>query len=215
MKILKLFILPIFLLVAGCITQLPALEPGASAPPGKVLVIAQLELNPAVKQGPMKKAHFIVGAPKSDEARFYLSTVADIPVDKNAVIPFPQKGVNQMNLSFSQPSVILMDPGSRFIRLGDFTVSSSTSWRNNPAGEMRGSANIESLTLYGDLKIDIPATAKAVYIGTLRYDHNGVESKKVTVVDDYKKAMKELDKMNLGVSSKDVVKSLAKVVRQY
>jgi hypothetical protein len=35
------------------------------------------------------------------------------------------------------------------------------------------------------------------------------------VVDDYKKAMKELDIMNLGISSKDVVKSLAKVVRQY
>jgi hypothetical protein len=49
----------------------------------------------------------------------------------------------------------------------------------------------------------------------LRYDHNGVESLKVTVVDDYKKAMKELDIMNLGISSKDVVKSLAKVVRQY
>jgi hypothetical protein len=80
---------------------------------------------------------------------------------------------------------------------------------------MRGSANIESLTLYGDLKIDIPATVKAVYIGTLRYDHNGFESLKVTVVDDYKNAMKELDVMNLGISSKDVVKNLAKVVRQY
>ncbi len=216
MKNSKFFILLICILLAGCgITQLPAIEPGSAIPPGKVLVIAQLELNPGVKQGAMSKTHFIIGAPKEDEARVYLSPVADVPVDKDAVIPFSLKGASQMNLSFSQPSVVPMDSGTRFIRMGEFILNATTSWRRNPVGEMRGSANVEKLMLWGDLEINIPDEAKAIYIGTLRYDHNGAESRKVTVVDDYKKAMEKLNKMNLEINSKDVVKRLAKVVRQY
>jgi len=216
MKIAKFFVLTLFVLLAGCgVTQLPALEPGAVIPPGKVLVIAQLELNPGVKQGTISKTHFTVGAPKEDEARVYLSPVADVPVDKDAVIPFSLKGASQMNLSFTRPSVVPMDPGAQYIRMGEFTLSATTSWRQNPVGEMRGSANVEKLMLWGDLKIDIPANAKAVYIGTIRYNHNGVESRKVKVVDNYKAAMNDLKKMDLGISSKDVVKRLAMVVRQY
>ncbi len=203
-------------LLSGCtVAQLPAYEPGATVPPGKVLVIAQLELSPAVKQGTISKTHFTIGAPKADEARVYLSPIADIPVDKDAIIPFSLKGASQMNLSFSQPSVISMDPGEQFIRMGEFTLSATTSWRRNPVNEMRGSANIEKLMLWGDLRIDIPETAKAVYIGKLRYEHNGAESRKVTVVDNYNEAMKALKEMNVGISAREVVKRLAKVVRQY
>lgn len=216
MKYFKFIVVSAWFFLTGCgVAQLPAYEPGASVPPGKVIVIAKLDLRPGVKQGAMSKAHFIVGAPEADEARVYTSPVADKPVDKDAVIPFDLTGASQMNLSYAHPSVVLMDPGVRFIRMGEFTLSATTSWRRNPVGEMRGSANVEKLTLYGDLKLDIPATAKAVYIGTLRYEHNGVESRKVSVVDDYKKTMKELSKMKLGISSKDVVKRLARVVREH
>lgn len=207
------FIIPLFiLLLSGC-AQSPAYKPGAAIPPGKILVIAQLDLLPGVKQGTISKTHFTIGAPAADEVRMYMSTVADVPVNKEAMIPFSQEGATRMNLSFTKPSVVLMDPGVRYIRMGEFTLSANTAWRQNAGGEMRGGGNVRYLTLYGDLKLNIPANAKAVYIGTLQYDHDGVESKKVRVVDNFKNVMKELDEMKFGISSKDVVKRLAKVVR--
>ncbi len=67
-----------------------------------------------------------------------------------------------------------------------------------------------------DAEIDIPAGAKAVYIGTFVIEHDGNFSRKVTVKDEYKAALKALKKQNIpGIGPKDVKKKLAKVVRQY
>lgn len=215
MKYPKLLILFAVIFLSGCgITQFPAYQPGSSVQPGKVLVITKLDLRPGVKQEPLGKNTYIAGAPKEDEAIIFTSPVADKPVDKEALFPFDLTGACQMNVSYAHPSVVQMDPGVRFVRLGDFTISITSDWVYSANGRVARTPKTRCLRLYGDLKLDIPADAKAVYIGTLRYEHDGAKSTKVTVVDDYKKTMAELNKMELGISSKDVKKRLAKVIRE-
>jgi len=62
MKWFKIVALLSLFNLLGCLPQqLPTYEPGASVPPGKILVIAQLDLRPGVTQGEMSKTHFTVG----------------------------------------------------------------------------------------------------------------------------------------------------------
>ncbi|ALC16744.1 hypothetical protein DSOUD_1975 [Desulfuromonas soudanensis] len=215
MKCFNLFVVLALLFLSGCgITNFPAYEAGTAISPGKVLVIAQVDLQPGVEKDKSLKGVVMINESKDDEVRLFMSPLAEVPVKKGSFFPFSPKGGSTMDLSFIHPSLILMDPGERFVRMGLYTLSASTSWRPSSSGQMRGSVEFKELHLWGDLKLEIPAGAKAVYIGTLRYSHNGVESQKVSVVDDYKKAMVELNKMNLEITSKDVVKRLAQVVRE-
>ncbi len=88
-----------------------------------------------------------------------------------------------------------------------------------------GGVDITYIMLYGDVKIVVPAKAKAVYIGTIEYRHDlkntkpnkfGYPPKKVVVKDEYEKAIAELAAMKIpGISSKDVVKKLAVVIRDH
>ena len=78
--------------------------------------------------------------------------------------------------------------------------------------------------LYGDVKIVVPSKAKAVYIGTIVYQHDlkntkpnrfGYPSQRVVVRDEYDKAMADLAAMKIpGIAPKDVVKRLAVVIRE-
>jgi hypothetical protein len=64
-----------------------------------------------------------------------------------------------------------------------------------------------------NIKVTLPAKARAVYIGTITYKHNGKKATEVTVRDEQEEAMQALAKMRFrGVGPKDVVKKLAVVL---
>lgn len=74
--------------------------------------------------------------------------------------------------------------------------------------------DVSALYLVKDLKIEIPEKAKAVYIGTIVFRHDGREATGVKVRDDFKQAAKDLMTKNIaGIASKDVVKKLAQVMK--
>ncbi len=61
--------------------------------------------------------------------------------------------------------------------------------------------------------LHIPDNVKAVYIGSIVFRHDGKRTTGVQVRDNFKQATKDLAAINIdGISSKDVVKKLARIV---
>ncbi len=200
-----------------------ALDKGAAPPPETVLLIGKITIDPLLEQGNIA-VQAVHGTHKGVIKMNFAADAAE-PLDKEAFVPF--SATEQMDWSFTKTSFIPVPPGTRYARLGTFMLDS----RRYTYGVARGGApapggvDITYIMLYGDVKIDVPAKAKAVYIGTIEYRHDlkntkpnkfGYPSKKVVVKDEYQQAMADLAAMKIpGVSSKNVVKKLAKVVRDH
>ncbi len=210
--------------VCGCSAPFhQALEKGESLPPGSVLVIGKFTVDPMVDQGNIG-VQAVHGTHKG-VIKMNFSNDATTPLDKEALIPFTASG--QADWNFRKTSFIPMPPGTRYARIGTLMLDS----RRYTYGVSRGGApapggvDITYIMLYGDVKIVVPAKARAVYIGTIEYRHDlkntkpnkfGYPSKKVVVKDEYEKAIAELAAMKIpGISSKDVVKKLAVVIRDH
>jgi len=212
------------LLVAACCVSgnfSNALDKGEGVPPGKVLLIGKLTVEPMVEQG-----NVVVQAPRGTHKgviKMNFGADADQPLDKEALVPF--SSTEQMDFDFKKTSFIPVDPGTRFARLGTLMLDSSryTYGVARAGSPGAGGVEITYIMCYGDVKIVVPQKAKAVYIGTIAYQHDlkntkpnrfGYPSKRVVVRDDYNHAMQELAAMKIpGIAPKDVVKKLAVVVR--
>lgn len=217
------FFVFICLALAACgATFHAALEKGEAVPPGTVLVIGRITVDPMVEQGDI-----VVEAANGTHSgiiKMNFGNNAETPVDRNEIIPF--NSTEQMDWSFTSNSFIPLPRGTRYARLGTLMLDSRryTSGVSRGGSPAPGGADITYLMLYGDVKIVVPQKAKAVYIGTIVYQHDlkntkpnrfGYPSKRVFVRDDYERAMAELDAMMIpGITRRDVEKHLAVVVRE-
>lgn len=217
-----IFALMYLAMAAACSAPFhPALEKGEAVPPGTVLVIGKITVEPMVEQG-----NIAVQAARGTHVGIIKMNFGDDaaqPIDRDAMVPF--SSTEQMDWSFTKTSFIPLLPGTRYARLGTLMLDSrrytyGVSQGGSPAP---GGVDITYLMLYGDVKIAVPNNAKAVYIGTLVYQHDlknskpnrfGYPSKRVVVRDEYDRAMADLAAMKIpGITQKDVVKQLAVVVR--
>ena len=204
--------------LTGCsVKYLPRYEQVGAIPPGHVLVVSKVELRPKVnQQKDIEKIFRGQNAIKRGEVKFLTSPNVDKPVKKGAMIPFDINGGFDFNVSYKDFSFILMPPGKTFIRRGEVVLGTGVaSVSVSGGGAMTAHRSFRELYLWGDVKVEIPADAKAVYIGNLIYNHDGKYSTKVRVKDDYKKARRALEKQKIpGIKGKDLKKKLARVIKQ-
>jgi hypothetical protein len=213
----------VVLLAASCMSGnfSNSLEKGTAVPQGKVMLIGKLTVEPMVEQG-----NVIVHAPRGTHTgviKMNFGADADQPLDKEAMVPF--SSTEQMDFDFKKTSFIPVDPGTRFARLGTLMLDSSryTYGVARAGSPGAGGVEITYIMCYGDVKIVVPQKAKAVYVGTIVYQHDlkntkpnrfGYPSKRVVVRDEFNQAMQDLAAMKIpGITSKDVVRKLAVVVR--
>lgn len=225
MKIRMLSAVFSVLLLSGCTCFSPfseSLDKGEAVPSGKVLVIGRMIVDPPLEQGNIN----VIAPRGSNKGVIKMNFAADAakPLDKTSMFPF---SVSQIaDFSFTETSFLPMKPGVQYARLGTLMLDSrATNYVASSSGAMspRG-LEVTNLLLYGDLKITIPAKAKAVYIGTIVYRHDiqhtppneyGYYTKRVSVRDDYGAAMNDLAARKIpGIKPKDVVKKLAVVIRE-
>ncbi len=214
-RALALSILLVAPLLSGCaMLSMPygiPLEPRQAAPAGKVLLVGEFVLDPPVTQGRVN-----VTAPRGKHVgviKVYMSKDLRGRVDLNKATMEPiDEG---MDVNMKGLSVVPLDPGTRYIRLG--SVIKEAHLRDRSVGPERGGAGMtvdaEFLQLVRDLKLTVPAGAKAVYVGRITYRHDGSRATGVSVSDDYAGAMKELSALGIrGLTPSQVKKSLAVVV---
>jgi hypothetical protein len=224
MKKARIIVVGIVLLAAtSCLSGKfnDALEKGDGMPQGKVLLIGKLTVEPMVEQG-----NVVVQAPRGTHKgviKMNFGDNADQALDKDALVPF--SSTEQMDFDFKKTSFIPVDPGTRFARLGTLMLDSSRYTYGFSRGGAPGPGGVEItyIMCYGDVKIVVPQKAKAVYIGTIVYQHDlkntkpnrfGYPSKRVVVRDEYNQAMQDLATMKIaGIAPKNVIKKLAVVIR--
>jgi len=81
-------------------------------------------------------------------------------------------------------------------------------------GIAKGQPIFNNLNFFRDIKLSVPSGAKAVYVGTIIYRHDGKHATSIIVRDDYEQALKELAKRKIpGIKPSDVMKRLAVVVK--
>lgn len=222
-RTIRIFALMCLAAAAACSgTFHAALEKGEAVPPGTVLVIGRITVDPMVEQG-----NIAVQAARGTHTGIIKMNFGDDaaqPIDRDAMVPF--SSTEQMDWSFTKTSFIPLQPGTRYARIGTLMLDSQryTYGVSRGGSPGPGGVDITYLMLYGDVKIVVPSKAKAVYIGTIVYQHDlkntkpnrfGYPSKRVLVRDEYDKAMADLAAMKIpGLAQKDVVKRLAEVIRE-
>ncbi|MEN8135757.1 MAG: hypothetical protein ABFS18_09530 [Thermodesulfobacteriota bacterium] len=213
-------LLSMLLIASGCIISIPKYMPRvndlAAIPPGHVVVVSKVQLKPAISQRiDVEKMFRGANAIKRNEVKFLTAQNVNNPVRKGTMVPFDIKGGYDFNVSFKDFSFNLMPVGTTYIRRGEVVVDSGVGSVSSMGGAMTGQRSFYDIYLWGDVKVEVPAGAKAVYIGTLVYEHDGKYSKKVKVKDEFKKAQRALEKKKIpGIRGKDLKKNLAKVIRQ-
>ena len=182
--------------ITSCGSFTPALIKGGEIPPGTVLVIGKFVVDPPWYLNDAK--------PKPGEGK--LSIMTGITNDLSIVVKEDKIYTTDINLHTPLYDVFYypLTPGTKYIRHSQVL---------KPIGEHRSGATVfDVLKLYKNIKLTIPKKAKAVYIGTIIYKHDGERIRSVTVRDEYKKALRDLAKMKIpSLRSRDVVKKLAKV----
>lgn len=212
-------------LTAACVFLVSfseSLDRGESVPGGKVLLIGKMTVDPMIKQG-----NVVLSAPRGTHKgviKMNFSDNADKPLDKDALVPFGPG--EMMDFSFTKTSFIPVKPGIRYARMGTLVLESETGYaaRGESATPRATGVDVDYLMCYGDVKVDVPQNVKAVYIGTVVYQHDlknakrnryGYPTRRVVVHDDYDQAMRELAAMNIpGIAPKDVARKLAVVIRE-
>lgn len=196
---------------SGCAPFQHSLKDGEALPDGKVLLVGAVALDPPLEQGEM--VHYDVRGASRGVIRFGVTKDLSQKVDMKAMNPLSSDEVLIMNLKGI--SCIPLNPGTRYLRLGIMDESSHASIPvviNGRPG-FRG-IDVQSLYLIKDIKLDLPSNAKAVYIGTLVFQHDGKQATGVRVRDDFKQATKDLAAKQIpGLTSKEMVRKLAQVVK--
>ena len=182
--------------ITGCGSFTPELKKGAKIPPGMVLVIGKFVIDPPWYLNDAK--------PKPGEGK--LSIMAGITNNLSTVVKEDKIYKTDINLHTPLYDVFYypLPHGTKYIR--------HTQVMKPIGAHSSGATVFDVLKLYKNIKLNIPKKAKAVYIGTIVYKHDGERIRSVTVRDEYRKALRDLAKMKIpGLRSRDVVKKLAKV----
>ncbi|MBJ6798540.1 hypothetical protein [Geomonas propionica] len=209
----KRFIVAMLVLVmfSGCAPFQHSLKEGEALPDGKVLLVGAVVLDPPLEQGEM--IHYDVRGASRGVVRFGVTKDLSQKVDMKATIPLSSDEVFIMNLKGI--SYIPLTPGTRYLRLGIMDESSHASMPVVIGGKsgFRG-IDVQSLYLVKDIKVDLPSNAKAVYIGTLVFQHDGKQATGVRVRDDFKQATKDLAAKHIpGLTAEGMVRKLAQIVK--
>lgn len=186
--------------ITGCGSFSPALKRGEEIPPGMVLVIGKFVIDPPWYMNDTK--------PKPGEEK--LNIMAGITNDLSIVVKENKIYKTDINISTPLYDVFYypFPPGTKYIRHAQVMkpIGAHTS------GAIRGATVFKVLKLYRNIKLDVPERAKAVYIGTIVYRHDGKRLRSVAVRDEYRQALRDLAEMKIpGLRNRDVVKKLAVV----
>ena len=191
------FVLAAVILGSPACSFSPMLKKGESVPDGKVLVIGKITVDPPVykpgeRPAPDDEAQAVVLVGlTNDLSKPFKEGAFNVPDE--ALDPFPE------DLFYA-----LLSPGVRYIRNGQV---------RKPVVVL-GHAEFEVIDFYRNIKLEVPARAKAVYIGTIHYKRNGKKAVSVSVRDDYEQAMQEFARMKVpGVKPGDVVKRIAVLMK--
>jgi len=203
------------LLLAACASftapRYESLDRGEPVPANEVLVIGNFELDPPVRQGQLSG---IARGGLKDVVHIAMTNDLSQKVDLNSLVFVSPDEI--FTAKYGAISFVPMPPGERFIRMGHFyiTVIPPVMNQSGVGPTMVSPGKTEDLQLVADLKVRVPANARAVYIGTIVFKHDGARATGVYVRDDYKNAARELNRLNIpGVNAKSMRKQLARVIR--
>ncbi|HAR45291.1 MAG: hypothetical protein A2X56_06440 [Nitrospirae bacterium GWC2_57_13] len=183
---------------AGCGSFTPPLQTGQEIPAGKVLVIGKFMIDPPWY---LKGSKPEPGEKQENMQNIMVAMTRDLSkkVKENTMY----RADMNLDVTLYESFYYAIPPGTMYIR--NTQVMKPTGWTN-----AMGATMFDVLKFYRNLKLDIPANAKAVYIGTILYKHDGKRMLSVTVQDEYGQMLKDLPRMNIpGLKSGDVVKRLA------
>lgn len=180
----------------------PALQKGDAVQSGLVVVMGKIVIDPIwftkndIEKQDGKMPNVRIGitydlSQEVSEGRLY----------------FPDEGIlPTLGEIFYYP----LTPNKRFIRSGMvFKVKG-----HHMAGMNAGQAYYDVLNLFRNVSFEVPPNAKAVYIGTIVYKHDGKHARAILVRDEYEEASRELEKMKFsGIHAGDLKKRLAVVVK--
>jgi len=192
-KLISCSLALLVLLIVGCGSFVDPLLKEERVPEGKVLLIGKFNVSPHFGKVPEGERDDIMMSMNDDLNRSVNSIDDAIDPDIGKIFYFP------------------LSPGTKYFRVGQIMV------QNGGHTLSRGYARptYDVLRMLRNIKITIPANARAVYIGTITYKHNGKKATEVTVRDEQDEAMQALAKMHFpGVAPKDVVKKLAVVLNE-
>ena len=191
-KLISCSLALLVLLIVGCGSFVEPLLKEEAVPEGKVLVIGKVNVSPHFGKGGKEEWDYIMMSMNDDLGRSVNSIDDAIDPAIGKVFFFP------------------LSPGTKFFRVGQVMIPSGSR-----AGVGGPRTTYDVLRMLRNIKVSIPAKARAVYIGTITYKHNGEKATDVTVRDEQDEAMQALAKMHFpGVASKDVVKKLAVVLNE-
>lgn len=177
---------------------------------GEVLVIGRFVLDPPVEQGVL--AYYDPWDSKQN-ITFAMTGGLETPVDMDALIPLVPEEI--LLADYGATSFVPMPPGTRHLRMGTYAITAYCSVQEiGPTGGCRA-MHSESVHLVENVRIDIPAGADAVYVGTIVFEHDGETGTRTYVRDEFGSALQELDALGIpGLDSRNVSKRLAEVVGQ-
>lgn len=187
-----------------------SLADGQVPAPGEVLVIGNFVFDPPVRQGVL---NYYDPWDAKQNIYFALTENLDTPVDLEAIIPIVPEEI--LLAEYGTTSFAPMPPGTRYLRMGSYTITSYCSAEViGPQGGCRA-MHSEYVTLAENIRIDIPAGAAAVYIGTIVFEHDGETGTRTHVRDEFRSMLAELDSLGIpGIDSRNVSKQLAEIVDQ-
>lgn len=169
MSRLLALIFPLLLLQACAVPQALPQATDLKAGQGEVVVIGKIELVPPLEQGEQKSHWNVIGEKRM--FRMWMATGAEYrPVTPGAVKA--SEFQSSLEVDWGAPFMVKM-PRQRTFLNGGLTFLDGIKQ--------------EKLWFPGGLYFDVPADAKAVYIGTLRFHRNDFNSiTKVEVVEERK-----------------------------
>ena len=190
-------------IAAGCGPSFtPALQKGEAVQSGMVLVMGKIVIDPVwftkkdIEQQGGEIPNIRIGmtydlSKEATEGKLY----------------YPDEGVNPI---LSEFFYYPLSPGNRYIRSGMvFKVKG-----HHMVGVAKGQAVYDVLNFFRNIRFEVPPNAKAVYIGTIVYKHDGKHATAILVRDEYSEAVQELEKMKMpGIRAGDLKKRLAVVVK--
>lgn len=204
----------VLLLTVGCaMLTVPygtPIESGGSIPEGKVLLIGEFVLNPPVKARGKDKD--VISLYMTNDLR---GTIVTDSISGMFRSPVMDEG---MVVKFTGLSSIALSPGERYIRYGKYVKYISASggyWGSGPGQGSTPRLEEDIIEIIKDIKISLPANAKAVYVGKIIFQHDNSRVIDVKIVDNYENAMHEFAKLKIaGVKPSDVKKKLAVLIAQ-
>lgn len=194
-------IIQMLMVLAGCGPAFtPALNKGDAIPAGTVLAVGKVVLEPAFET---------IGKRKVDdeplEATLGLTFDLSREIKDGELYSASEALSPAVNETFFFP----LSPGTRYIRSAQVMKVVG----HHISGPSAGMPTYEVLRMYKNIKLDIPATAQVVYIGTIIYRHDGKRLVSISVRDEYDNAVRDLGKMKISGAKGAMVKKLALAVK--